>query len=106
MRMTLWLRWGCLIRDRVRDVLKLVRLALTGAVLTAIAVRLRRRSRLPESGPPVPRPAGPALSPARPSARRRGVWGRWMAILAGILVLAVAAQLVTTLAFAKPGGSP
>jgi hypothetical protein len=48
----------------VRDVLKLVRLALTAAILTAIAVRVRRRARRTETEP---EPIGPEPILGRPT---------------------------------------
>ncbi|MEQ4716461.1 SMI1/KNR4 family protein [Nonomuraea sp. B19D2] len=67
--------------------LKLVRLALTAAILTAIAVRLRRRAQMPDkqpSPPPAPRLAG---------SRRMGlVW----AAIAGIVALTLGAALIPT----------
>ncbi|WP_346114986.1 SMI1/KNR4 family protein [Nonomuraea maheshkhaliensis] len=65
--------------------LKLVRLALTAAILTAIAVRLRRRARLPRKEPAAP------VAPAR-RARRTGmgaIWAGIVAIVALTLVLAL-----------------
>ncbi|MFI7634857.1 SMI1/KNR4 family protein [Nonomuraea sp. NPDC049400] len=65
--------------------LKLVRLALTAAILTAIAVRLRRRAQMPDrqpSPPPAPRPAG--------STRIGLVW----AAIAGIVALTLGAALI------------
>ncbi|GAB2907721.1 SMI1/KNR4 family protein [Nonomuraea fastidiosa] len=68
--------------------LKLVRLALTAAILTAIVVRLRRRARMParpDAGrtATVPWPGG--------SARRTRVWPVWAAVAAiAAVVLAVA----------------
>ncbi|NUP78644.1 MAG: hypothetical protein HOV96_13980 [Nonomuraea sp.] len=63
--------------------LKLVRQALTAAVLIAIALRLRRRARLPR-----PESAPPAPPPARRSRRAE------VALLWSIIALAVAATLV------------
>lgn len=63
--------------------LKLVRLALTAAILTAIAVRLRRRSHMPAE-PPAP----PAERPAR-TARMGLVWAAIAAIVAVTLAAAV-----------------
>lgn len=70
--------------------LKLVRAALTAAVLAAVAVRLRRRSRLREAAPPPPGTA--------PAVRRRGggMLVPWLA------VLAVVGAVVAVLAI-KPG---
>ncbi|MEU8398512.1 SMI1/KNR4 family protein [Nonomuraea sp. NPDC048892] len=65
--------------------LKLVRLALTAAILTAIAVRLRRRARLPRKEPAAP------VAPVR-RARRAGmgaIWAGIVAIVALTLVLAL-----------------
>ncbi|MEV1177211.1 SMI1/KNR4 family protein [Nonomuraea sp. NPDC049784] len=67
--------------------LKLVRLALTAAILTAIAVRLRRRAQMPDKQPPPP----PAPRPGR-SMRMLLVW----AAIAGIVALTLAAALVPT----------
>lgn len=65
--------------------LKLVRLALTAAILAAIAVRLRRRARMPAK-----RPAPPAPSPRRArSARMVMVWAAIAAIVALTLVAAL-----------------
>ncbi|MEV5890839.1 SMI1/KNR4 family protein [Nonomuraea fuscirosea] len=64
--------------------LKLVRLALTAAILTAVAVRLRRRARLPRNEP------APPAAPAR--ARRTGmgvIWAGIAAIVALTLALAL-----------------
>ncbi|UBU16737.1 SMI1/KNR4 family protein [Nonomuraea gerenzanensis] len=69
--------------------LKLVRLALTAAILTAIAVRLRRRARMPERRP-APRPQAPAV--------RRTRMGLVWAAIAAIVAVTLAAALV-------PGGS-
>lgn len=68
--------------------LKLVRLALTAAILTAIAVRLRRRARMParpdaERTAPAPWPAGPE--------RRVRVWPVWAAVAAIVAVVLAAA---------------
>ncbi|MFG1701689.1 SMI1/KNR4 family protein [Nonomuraea sp. M3C6] len=63
--------------------LKLVRLALTAAILTAIVVRLRRRARLPAR-----EPAHPAPRPAR-STRMGLVWAAIAAIVAVTLAAAV-----------------
>ncbi|WP_214326668.1 SMI1/KNR4 family protein [Nonomuraea sediminis] len=70
--------------------LKLVRAALTAAVLAAVAVRLRRRARPREAAPPPPGTA--------PAARRRGggMLAPWLAILA------VVGAVVAVLAI-KPG---
>ncbi|MEV3980223.1 SMI1/KNR4 family protein [Nonomuraea sp. NPDC049758] len=70
--------------------LKLVRQALTAAVLIALAVRLRRRARLPRAEPP---PSVPAPAPRR---RRAGTVLSW-------LVIAVVVTL--TLGFALMGTS-
>ncbi|MFI6630108.1 SMI1/KNR4 family protein [Nonomuraea fuscirosea] len=64
--------------------LKLVRLALTAAIMTAIAVRLRRRARLPRNAP------APPAAPGR--ARRTGmgvIWAGIAAIVALTLALAL-----------------
>ncbi|MET7337780.1 hypothetical protein [Nonomuraea sp. NPDC005650] len=66
--------------------LKLVRLALTAAILTAIAVRLRRRSRTP-GDPPAP--------PARKAVASTRMGLAWAAI-AGVVTLALAAALIPT----------
>ncbi|MEW9548834.1 SMI1/KNR4 family protein [Nonomuraea sp. NPDC050783] len=79
--------------------LKLVRMALTAAVLTAIAIRLRRRARLPA------RPAAPAR-PARPArnARMGVVWAGIAAIVAVVLAIAlVPRQTVGAAAAPAPG---
>ncbi|WP_188192931.1 SMI1/KNR4 family protein [Nonomuraea sp. SYSU D8015] len=66
--------------------LKLVRLALTAAILTAIAVRLRRRARMPDT-----RPEPPARRPA--TGPRMGlVW----AAIAAIVVVTLAAAVLPT----------
>ncbi|MFI7110677.1 hypothetical protein ACIBK9_30500 [Nonomuraea sp. NPDC050227] len=70
--------------------LKLVRQALTAAVLIALAVRLRRRARLPRAEPP---PSVPVPAPRR---RRAGTVLSW-------LVIAVVVTL--TLGFALMGTS-
>ncbi|WP_433441634.1 SMI1/KNR4 family protein [Nonomuraea sp. CA-141351] len=67
--------------------LKLVRLALTAAILTAIAVRLRRRAQMPDKQPPPP----PAPRPGR-SMRMVLVW----AAIAGIVALTLVVALVPT----------
>ncbi|MFF4614357.1 hypothetical protein [Nonomuraea jabiensis] len=66
--------------------LKLVRLALTAAILTAIAVRLRRRARMPGKppAPPAPKAAG--------RTRMGPVWGA----IAGVVALTLAAALIPT----------
>ncbi|MEV4354373.1 hypothetical protein ACWEPL_61745 [Nonomuraea sp. NPDC004186] len=66
--------------------LKLVRLALTAAILTAIGVRLRRRARMPVK-PPAP-PAPQAVAHARMGLA-------WVAI-AGVVALALGAALIPT----------
>ncbi|GAA3209399.1 SMI1/KNR4 family protein [Nonomuraea helvata] len=66
--------------------LKLVRLALTAVILTAIAVRLRRRAQMPDRQPPPPPP-----SPAKGT--RMGL--AWAAI-AGIVTLTLAAAMIPT----------
>ncbi|WP_327583304.1 SMI1/KNR4 family protein [Nonomuraea sp. NBC_00507] len=66
--------------------LKLVRLALTAAILTAIAIRLRRRSRVPGE-----RPESPAVRPDR----RRRMGPVWAAI-AAIVAVTLAAALTPT----------
>ncbi|WP_155128173.1 SMI1/KNR4 family protein [[Actinomadura] parvosata] len=65
--------------------LKLVRLALTAAILTAIAVRLRRRARMPErlTVPPAPAPAA-----------RRTRMGLVWAGIAGIVAVTLTAALL------------
>ncbi|MEV4219759.1 hypothetical protein [Nonomuraea sp. NPDC049725] len=90
----------------------LLRAALTAAVLAAIAVRLRRRARLPRTDPPAP-DALPA-----PRQRRRPGLGRSSALVAGtvagtVAVLAALALLGTGLwpgqparEASSPGGSP
>ncbi|MFI7690849.1 hypothetical protein ACIBQ6_17395 [Nonomuraea sp. NPDC049655] len=70
--------------------LKLVRQALTAAVLIALAVRLRRRARLPRAEPP---PSVPAPAPRR---RRAGTVLSW---------LVVAVVVTVTLGFALMGTS-
>ncbi|MEV4010051.1 hypothetical protein AB0J35_06115 [Nonomuraea angiospora] len=66
--------------------LKLVRLALTAAILTAIGVRLRRRARMPGKppAPPAPKAAG--------RARMGPVW----AAIAGVVALVLGAALIPT----------
>ncbi|MER6001626.1 hypothetical protein ABT120_23870 [Nonomuraea angiospora] len=66
--------------------LKLVRLALTAAILTAIGVRLRRRARMPVK-PPAP-PAPRAVAHAR--------MGLAWAAIAGVVALALGAALIPT----------
>ncbi|MGV9382595.1 hypothetical protein ACWDRB_42745 [Nonomuraea sp. NPDC003707] len=66
--------------------LKLVRLALTAAILTAIGVRLRRRARMPVK-PPAP-PAPQAVAHTRMDLA-------WVAI-AGVVALALGAALIPT----------
>ncbi|MET9248996.1 hypothetical protein [Nonomuraea sp. NPDC003709] len=66
--------------------LKLVRLALTAAILTAIGVRLRRRARMPVK-PPAP-PAPQAVAHAR--------MGLAWAAIAGVVALALGAALIPT----------
>ncbi|MFB4264439.1 SMI1/KNR4 family protein [Nonomuraea sp. GTA35] len=65
--------------------LKLVRLALTAAILTAIAVRLRRRAGMPERRPVTPAPAPPA---------RRTRMGLVWAAIAAIVAVTLTAALV------------
>ncbi|MED7925614.1 hypothetical protein SMD20_15275 [Nonomuraea sp. LP-02] len=66
--------------------LKLVRLALTAAVLTAIAIRLRRRARLPERRTePARTPRGGSVS----NARMGLVWAGIAALVALVLTLAL-----------------
>ncbi|TYB61064.1 hypothetical protein FXF51_29940 [Nonomuraea sp. PA05] len=80
--------------------LKLVRLALTAAILTAIAVRLRRRARMPAKRP-VPQSPAPAV-------RRTRMGLTWVAI-AAIVVVTLTAALVpgsTGRATPEPTGSP
>ncbi|MCK2220632.1 hypothetical protein MF672_043545 [Actinomadura sp. ATCC 31491] len=82
--------------------LKLVRLALTAAVLTAIAVRLRRRARRPDHRPA---PAGAPRSARR--ARRVSVASMWAGIAAIVaVVLAVALLPGRTLDAATATPSP
>ncbi|MEV4571784.1 hypothetical protein AB0K16_00900 [Nonomuraea jabiensis] len=66
--------------------LKLLRLALTAAIVTAIAVRLRRRARMPGKppAPPAPKAAG--------RTRMSPVW----AAIAGVVALTLAAALIPT----------
>ncbi|MGW6501652.1 hypothetical protein [Nonomuraea angiospora] len=66
--------------------LKLVRLALTAAILTAIGVRLRRRARMPVKppAPPAPRAAG--------RTRMGLVW----AVIAGVVALTLGAAMIPT----------
>ncbi|MEW1842749.1 hypothetical protein AB0392_32810 [Nonomuraea angiospora] len=66
--------------------LKLVRLALTAAILTAIGVRLRRRARMPVQppAPPAPRAAG--------RTRMGLVW----AVIAGVVALTLGAAMIPT----------
>ncbi|MFI7223920.1 hypothetical protein ACIBO5_11880 [Nonomuraea angiospora] len=66
--------------------LKLVRLALTAAILTAIGVRLRRRARMPVQppAPPAPRAAG--------RTRMGLVW----TVIAGVVALTLGAAMVPT----------
>ncbi|MFI9836671.1 hypothetical protein ACIHFD_06545 [Nonomuraea sp. NPDC051941] len=66
--------------------LKLVRLALTAAILTAIGVRLRRRARMPVEPPAPPAPQAVAHT-------RMGL--AWVAI-AGVVALALGAALIPT----------
>ncbi|TMR01796.1 hypothetical protein ETD86_54400, partial [Nonomuraea turkmeniaca] len=66
--------------------LKLVRLALTAAILTAIAIRLRRRAHVPDQ-----RPEPPAARPGR-SPRMGLVW----AAIAAIVAVTLAAALIPT----------
>ncbi|MGW0195405.1 hypothetical protein [Nonomuraea sp. NPDC003201] len=66
--------------------LKLVRLALTAAILTAIGVRLRRRARMPVKPPAPPAPQAVART-------RMGL--AWVAI-AGVVALALGAALIPT----------
>ncbi|MEV6037022.1 hypothetical protein AB0L65_38130 [Nonomuraea sp. NPDC052116] len=66
--------------------LKLVRLALTAAILTAIGVRLRRRARMPVKPPAPPAPQAVAHT-------RMGL--AWAAI-AGVVALALGAALIPT----------
>ncbi|MFI6731634.1 hypothetical protein ACIBI9_01790 [Nonomuraea sp. NPDC050451] len=70
--------------------LKLVRLALTAAILTAIAVRLRRRARIPGKPPAPPISAG--VSRAAGRTRMGLVW----AAIAGVVVLTLAAAVIPT----------
>ncbi|MFF0861606.1 hypothetical protein ACFYUV_07625 [Nonomuraea sp. NPDC003560] len=70
--------------------LKLVRQALTAAVLIALAVRLRRRARLPRAEPP----------PSVPAAARRPRGAR-----TALLWLAIGVVVTLTLAFALMGTS-
>ncbi|GAA2211150.1 hypothetical protein GCM10009850_066090 [Nonomuraea monospora] len=80
--------------------LKLVRFALTAAILTAIAVRLRRRARMPDKRP-VPQSPAPAV-------RRTGMGLVWVAI-AAIVVVTLTAALVpgsTGRATPEPTGPP
>ncbi|MEU4512632.1 SMI1/KNR4 family protein [Nonomuraea wenchangensis] len=66
--------------------LKLVRLALTAAVLTAIAIRLRRRARLPgRRAEPSRTPRGGSVS----NARMGVVWAGIAALVALVLTLAL-----------------
>ncbi|SEG85051.1 hypothetical protein SAMN05444920_105457 [Nonomuraea solani] len=75
--------------------LKLLRLALTAAIATAIVVRLRRRARMPGK-----RPAPPAGEPAR--RMRTGTLRRWVWVVVAAVVLTAAAALVP-LGAEKPG---
>ncbi|MEV0229145.1 hypothetical protein [Nonomuraea sp. NPDC050786] len=68
--------------------LKLVRLALTAVILTAIAVRLRRRAQMPDRQPPPPPP------PPRPARGTR--MGLAWAAIAGIVALTLAAAMIPT----------
>ncbi|MEV0592598.1 SMI1/KNR4 family protein [Nonomuraea cavernae] len=79
---------------------KLVRLALTGAVLAAIAVRLSRRARLPERERPEQAPdrATRADLPRRPVGRTRRTWPA----LFGMGALAAAVLMFST-QVATPG---
>ncbi|TDD04581.1 SMI1/KNR4 family protein [Nonomuraea diastatica] len=67
--------------------LKLVRLALTAAVVTAIVVRLRRRARMPETPSPSPPPRQPA--------GKAGMGLVWAGV-AAIVAVTLAAALVPT----------
>ncbi|MGA4989121.1 SMI1/KNR4 family protein [Nonomuraea bangladeshensis] len=79
--------------------LKLVRLALTAAVLTAIAIRLRRRARLPERRTePARTPLGGSVS----SARMGWVWAGIAALVALVLTLALIPRETLGVASASP----
>ncbi|TDB99612.1 hypothetical protein E1267_37040 [Nonomuraea longispora] len=67
--------------------LKLVRLALTAAVVTAIVVRLRRRARMPET---------PSPPPARPRPAGRTGMGLAWAGIAAVVALTLVAALAPT----------
>ncbi|TDD06757.1 hypothetical protein E1292_14425 [Nonomuraea deserti] len=66
--------------------LKLVRLALTAAVVTAIVVRLRRRARMPET---------PSPPPPQPPVGKAGMGLVWAGIAAIVAVTLVAALVPT-----------
>ncbi|MFI6497245.1 SMI1/KNR4 family protein [Nonomuraea typhae] len=70
--------------------LKLVRVALTAAILVAIGVRLRRRTRGPEPVRP------PAPAPVTPVRRKTGSWAAWAVIAAVVAVVLVVALVPTT----------
>jgi hypothetical protein len=74
----------------VRDVLKLVRLALTTAILTAIAVRLRRRARMPGN-----QPEPPVERRAKRRIRIPGMGLVWAGI-AAIVAVTLAGALIPT----------
>ncbi|MEU8249456.1 SMI1/KNR4 family protein [Nonomuraea sp. NPDC048916] len=79
---------------------KLVRLALTAAVLTAIAVRLRRRARMPEARPerPGPVPGRPTRADLarHPVRRTRRAWPALLGVGAmAAAVLVFATQVAT-----------
>ncbi|MEV0379874.1 SMI1/KNR4 family protein [Nonomuraea sp. NPDC050643] len=65
--------------------LKLVRLGLTAAIVTAIVVRLRRRARMPEAAEPVPTAPEPAL--------RMRLSLEWAVIAAAVALTLTAALL-------------
>ncbi|MFI7442258.1 SMI1/KNR4 family protein [Nonomuraea indica] len=76
--------------------LKLVRAALTAAVLAALAVRLRRRARLLGPGP-AEAGAGPGAAPAGPAARRPTRFGMRRPRRVVPLVLGASAVVVAAL---------
>ncbi|WP_157244417.1 SMI1/KNR4 family protein [Nonomuraea typhae] len=67
--------------------LKLARVALTAAILVAIGVRLRRRTRIPEPVPP------PALAPVESAGPKTGMWLAWAVIAAVVAVTMVVALI-------------
>lgn len=84
--------------DRVPDVLKLLRVALTTAVVAAIAVRLRRRARLPRPSAPPPRP--------HTSRRSVGPVLLWAAIAAPVAVTLALALSAPSRDRGEPAAAP